>query len=490
MCHGETVQHRRTKILATLGPASMAPETIMSMIQAGVDGLRINAAHGSPEDWREQAKRARHAADITGRAIAIVFDLAGPKIRLSPDVETRAIAQGEEVVFTSGESDNGAIEVEWPEFAAAATPGVSEIVIGDGTPRFAVTATEAPLVMTRCERPGMLGPRKGAFVTHSSVGAAALTGKDLDDLEVAAEIGVDFVSLSFVRRGEDIDDLRDRLRGLGSHARIIAKIEKLEAVEALDELIQASDAIMVARGDLGVEVGAARVPLLQKEIIRKATRAGRLVITATQMLESMIDNAEPTRAEASDVSNAVLDGSSAVMMSGETAIGAYPVEAVQAMDEIARAAQAGELFHREITAEPESAAEAVIQAAVHLASQLNSAALVIPTRSGGSARAAAKYRPSRPIVGLAENATIARQLSLEWGVIAGTLPSHPGSVENLVNDALWSARSVAGLRNGDRVVMAMGRFSTGSGNTDLITVRRIGEAPPPDHTQGIDPAFG
>ena len=484
------VHHRRTKILATLGPASIAPETIMGMVQAGVDAVRINAGHGTPADWREQARRARHAADITGRAVAVVFDLSGPKIRLSEDVETRSIEEGEEVVFCGDESENGAIAMGWPALATAATPGVSEIIIGDGTPRFSVTATDEERVLTRCERPGMLGPRKGAYVTHASVSAPALTEKDLTDLAVAAEIGADFVALSFVRRAEDIQELRERLRALGSSARVIAKIEKLEAVDALEELVEVSDAIMVARGDLGVEAGAARVPLLQKKIIREGTKAGKLVITATQMLESMIGSAEPTRAEASDVSNAVLDGSSAVMLSGETAIGAYPVEAVKVMDDIARAAQAGDLFHRDLNAEPESTAEAVIQAAVHLASQLDAAAIVTPTRSGGSARAAAKYRPARPIIGLAENAAIARQLSLEWGVIAGTLPSHPGSVEDLVNEALWSARQVSGLRNGDRVVMTMGRFSTASGNTDLITVRRIGEAPPPDHAQGIDPAFG
>lgn len=483
-------QARRTKILATVGPATSDAKSVLGLIQAGADGIRINASHGTDEEWRSSAARVRHAADIAGRPIALLFDLSGPKIRLSPDVESQVVVRDQEVEFTGNEpSENGAIPVRWPDLAAAVSPGRSEIVIGDGTPRFAVTAVAGGVVKTRCERPGTMGPSKGVFVTHAEAGGPPMTEKDLVDLDVAADLGVDFVAMSFVRTGDDVARLREELKARSSTARIVAKIEKLEAIEHLAEIIDQADALMVARGDLGVEVGAARVPLLQKRIISQATAAGKLVITATQMLESMLSSPEPTRAEASDITNAILDGTSAVMLSGETAVGSYPTESIEVMSEIAREAQTGRPFAVDIKAVPGNQAEAVMQSATYLAEQINAAALVIPTGSGGSARAAAKYRPGRPIVALAEDESTSCQLALEWGVISAVLPAHAGQLSDLLDEALWNARAVARLRNGDRVVVTYGQSGRIEGGTDLIAVRHIGAALPPG-ASGIDPAMG
>ena len=480
---------RRTKILATVGPATADARTVLKLIQAGADAIRINASHGREEHWRASAEDVRHAADIAGRPIALLFDLAGPKIRLSKDVEIREVSPDQEISFTGAESTNGAVEVRWPELAAAVAPGRSEIVIGDGTPRFAVTGVSGGVVTARCELAGTLRPSKGVFVTHAERSGPPLTEKDLADLDVAVSLNAEFIAQSFVRGGEDVERLRAELAARGSRARVIAKIEKTEAVQNLDEIMAVSDGVMVARGDLGVEVGAARVPLLQKEIIHEATAAGKLVITATQMLESMLSAPEPTRAEASDITNAILDGTSAVMLSGETAVGEYPVHAVEVMAEIAREAQSGHPFAVDIAAVPEDQAEAVMQSATYLAEQIDAAALVIPTATGGSARAAAKYRPARPIIALAEDEVITNQLALEWGVISATLPAHPGSMTDLIDEALWNARAAGRLDNGDTVVVTYGQSGRVSGGTDLIAVRKIGAALPPG-ASGIDPAMG
>jgi pyruvate kinase len=482
---------RRTKILATVGPASAGRKMALRLIQAGADGIRINASHGTPDEWREWAAGVRHAADIAGRPVALLFDLSGPKIRLSPDIEGRDIAMAQEVAFAAEDGpSNGAIPVRWAELAGAVVPGRSEIVIGDGTPRFAVTAVSpSGLVSARCERPGRLGPAKGVYVTHAVAQAAAITEKDLVDLDVAVEIGAEFVAMSFVRSAEDVRLLRSELESRGGTARIVAKIEKTEAVDHLQEILEVADGVMVARGDLGVEAGAARVPLLQKRIIREATVAGKLVITATQMLESMLTSPEPTRAEASDITNAILDGTSAVMLSGETAVGSYPAEAVEVMSEIAREAQAGTPFAVDIKAVPVDQAEAVVQSATYLAEQIDAAALVIPTATGGSARAAAKYRPARPIIALAEEETITNQLALEWGVISATLPARHGVISDLLDEALWSSRAVGRLQNGDTVVITNGQSGRVVGGTDLIAVREVGAGLPPG-ASGIDPAFG
>jgi pyruvate kinase len=283
----------------------------------------------------------------------------------------------------------------------------------------------------------------------------------------------DFVALSFVRSGADMEALRDLLDERGSEARTIAKVEKVEGYERLDEVIASSDGIMVARGDYGVEAGVAGVPLMQKDTIVRSTQAGKLVITATHMLESMVSSAEPTRAEAADVANAVLDGSSAVMLSAETSVGANPVQAVLAMAEIAEAAEESPLIHGAAhVVEPSGPDAAVMHAAITLANDVHACALIVPTATGGTVRACAKYRHRRPIIALAHSARVANQLALEWGVRATTMDV-AGSVDQLIDAALFCARDFAELTPGDRAVLTAGRRTGTPGATNLITLREI-----------------
>jgi len=465
---------RRAKILATIGPASRSANAIKDMISAGADAFRLNASHGQPDEWREEARMVRAVAAEAGRPIAIVFDIAGPKIRLGSNVAPTPFEAGDAARFASEDSGADALPVAFPGFAKLVTPRRSEIVIGDGTPRFAVIGVEGDVVQARCLRGGDVLPRKGVFVTFAGATGAALTEKDLADLDVAAEIEADFVALSFVRSAADVQLLRSELAKRGSRARIIAKIEKLEAVENLPEILVAADGVMVARGDLGVEAGVHEVPLLQKRIIRRATTAGKLVVTATQMLESMLTSAEPTRAEASDIANAVLDGTSALMLSGETAVGEHPVQAVQAMAAIAGRAQEALSYALDIPTVEQNNAEAVLRSAAHLAQQIDAAALVIPTTTGGSVRAAAKCRTPRPIIALARDDVVARQLALEWAVVPATLPAHSGRVEDLIDEAVEVARWIGDLEAGAHVVVTYGQSGRVTGGTDLIVVRQVG----------------
>jgi pyruvate kinase len=310
-------------------------------------------------------------------------------------------------------------------------------------------------------------------VTHARPELPAITEKDVADLELAAELGADFVALSFVRSAADMQQLRTLLRDVGSAARVIAKIEKIEAYESLDEIVAVSDGLMVARGDYGVEAGVARVPLMQKDTIYRATQEGKFVITATQMLESMIQAAEPTRAEAADVANAVIDGTSAVMLSAETSVGAYPVAAVQAMADIAEAAEETPVIHgRAKGVVLDTTGEAVMHAAVELADALDAAALIVPSSTGGAPRACAKYRRRRPIIALAHQPGVANQLTLEWGVYPTSMPT-AASVDDMIDMALVAARDYAGLERGARVVLTAGRRTGTPGATNLVMVREI-----------------
>jgi pyruvate kinase len=407
---------RRTKIVATLGPATDAPGVLDALVAAGLDCARLNCSHGAADDLRRRAAEVRAAAARSGRAIALLADLQGPKLRLNAGTQARTIAAGELVTFAGGPGPapgDGLVVVDFPDFPRLVTPR-SEIVIGDGVPRLAVEHVGPGEVVARAVSPGPLAPRKGINVTYARPELPAITEKDLADLEVAAEIEADFVALSFVRSAADIEQLRDRLQALSSKARTIAKIEKVEAYEKLDEIIAVSDGVMVARGDYGVEAGVARVPLMQKDTIFRATQEGKVVITATQMLESMIHSPEPTRAEATDVANAVIDGTSAVMLSAETSVGDYPVESVRAMAQIATFAEEAPAIHGRAQGDAhETAAGAVMRAAVQLADDIDAAALVVPTATGGTARACSKYRRNRPIVALAHVPRVVTQLALE-----------------------------------------------------------------------------
>ena len=473
---------RRTKIVATLGPSTDDQATLVAMIRAGVDGVRVNCSHGSREDFIRRAWQARDAAATAGRHVAIMFDLQGPKIRLHEASRRADLDEGDQVRIVGdprAKGATGALVVDWPGVVDAAEPGTSELVIGDGAPRIAIAQRAKGALVGTCVIPGTALPRKGAFLTHAQVGRMALTDKDRADVKTALDAGADFIALSFVNGADDIRELRGEI--LGSQARIIAKIETLAAIDHLEEIVDAADAVMVARGDLGVEAGVSRVPLLQKRIIQAANDRGRMVITATQMLESMIDTPEPTRAEASDVANAVIDGTSCVMLSGETAVGKYPVETIEQMAAIALDAQDG------ITPlvvegggardDGRTTAESVMRAAVLLAREIKAEALVIPTETGGSARAAARFRPRRPILALCSDAEVARQLALEWGVIPEPLHQRPDEpIDALVERCLVRAQRRLGLPDGGRVVLTSGPQVATPGATSLIAVHRLGSA--------------
>ena len=466
---------RSTKIVATLGPASETAETLDALLAAGVDCFRINCSHGTEEDLRRRNADARAAIARCGRHVGVLFDLQGPKLRLSAETPVRVVQADELVHFVGvGRAKDGAdLVVDYADFLHLVTER-SEIVIGDGVPRFVVEALDDGRVTARALTAGTVSPRKGVNVTWARPSLPAITEKDAADLALAAELGADVVALSFVRSAADMEDLRERLSGLGSRARTVAKIEKIEAYEHLDEILEVSDGIMVARGDYGVEAGVARVPLMQKDAIHRATQVGKLVITATQMLESMIHAPEPTRAEAADVANAVIDGTSAVMLSAETGVGEFPVQAVRAMAEIAYAAEESPVILGRARGvhPPGSAAATVMHAAVQLSDALDSAALLIPTATGGGARACSKYRPGRPIVALVHDDVVGSQLALEWGVLPLRLPVAE-TVDELVEASLRAARDEVGLPSGAGVILTAGRRTGTPGATSLIMVREI-----------------
>lgn len=463
---------RRTKIVATLGPATDAPGVLDALVSAGLDCARLNCSHGTQDDIRRRAAQVREAAGAAGRPIAVMLDLQGPKIRLA-QITPRLVSAGEELVFSAvGPSARpGDVGVELDGFDRLVSQR-SRLVIGDGSPRFSVDGVNAGRVHARALTSGPLLPRKGISVTDATPVLPAITTKDLADLDLAVELDVDFVAQSFVRSAADVQRLRAALADRGSGALVIAKVEKVEAAARIEEILATSDGVMVARGDYGVEAGVEQVPLMQKHVIRRALEVGKLAVTATQMLESMLVNAEPTRAEASDVANAVIDGTSAVMLSGETSVGDHPVGAVAWMARIAESAEQSRTIAQANS--PESGEEpegAVMHAAVELALQTGAAALVVPTSTGASVRACSRYRPPMPIVAIAHETSVAMRLALEWGVIPTTVPC-PATVGELIDAAVETAATVAGLPPGATVVLTAGTPGA-RGTTNLILVREI-----------------
>jgi pyruvate kinase len=471
------VHARRTKIVATLGPSTDPPGMLDQLVAAGMDCARINCSHGTHDDHRRRARELRAAAEGAGRPVSLLFDLQGPKLRLASDTVERHLQTGDRVVLCGNGAalpEAGAVRVAYDDFGDLVTDR-SELVIGDGVPRLLTESVAGDCVVARALSPGPLLPNKGINVTYARPSLPAITDKDMADLDVAVEMDADFVALSFVRNGIDMIRLVELLQERGSQARTVAKIEKIEAYEHLDEILAASHGIMVARGDYGVEAGFARVPLMQKDTIYRATQAGKLVITATQMFESMISSPEPTRAEAADVANAVIDGTSAVMLSAETSVGAYPVQAVIAMSDIASVAEDSSVIRGGHEPDIGGTAAAVMHAAITLGDDVDAVALVVPTTSGGTARACAKYRRKRPIIALAHDPHVANQLALEWGLQPATI-AFVDTVDELIDEALVRARDLAGLEPGGLAVLTAGPRTGTVGATNLIVLREI---PPP-----------
>ena len=462
---------RRTKIVATLGPATASGEQIAALVAAGMDAARLNFSHGKHAEHKELAKRVRDAGSRDGGRLALIADLQGPKLRVGDLTEPVRLMPGDEVVVVAEEAARpGELPISPAVIGEVLAPG-HDVLIDDGLVRLRVVSVHEGRAVCEVINGGLVSAHKGVNVPGVPVPIPALTRKDVEDLELALELGVDYVALSFVRSAADVRDLRELIEQAGSPARIIAKIEKAEAVDALDAVLEETDAVMVARGDLGVEIGPASVPLLQKRIILRALERGKPVITATQMLESMIHQAEPTRAEASDVANAILDGSSALMLSGETAVGEFPVESVAYMDRIARVVEPSIVYRHQF---PErgvdpTVGQAMSNATCDLAETLGARAIIVPTTSGRTASRVARLRPHQPIIALTPSRTALSQLALEWGVVPVYVPEC-ADVEELWSISLEAARSSGLVDAGDLVVITAGTAVNVPGTTNLIKV--------------------
>jgi pyruvate kinase len=462
---------RRTKIVATIGPASCTPDLLRQLVEAGMDGARLNLSHGTHDEHRERARLVRATEVELGRPIALIADLQGPKLRIGDLDAPVTLTRGEDIHVAGGETAvDGELPVSPSVIGEVLQPG-HEVLIDDGLVRLRVEEVQAGKARCAVVAGGVVTSNKGVNLPGVPIPIPSITRKDMDDLELALELGVDFVALSFVRSAADVRDLRALLEQAGSQAHVIAKIEKSEAVDALIPILHETDAVMVARGDLGVEIGVAMVPLIQKRIIIAALERGKPVITATQMLESMVHQAEPTRAEASDVANAILDGSSALMLSGETAIGEFPVEALAYMDRIAKAVEPSLGYRHQLpeASEEPTVGQAMSNAACDVAEALGAQAILVPTYTGRTASAVARLRPRRPILGLTHHDYARRQMALEWGVTPLLIPEST-DVEDLWAHSLDAARARGLVAEGDRVVITGGTAVNQPGTTDLIKV--------------------
>ncbi len=461
---------RRTKIVATIGPASTAPGVLASLMQL-IDGARLNFSHGTHDDHREAAGLIRAAQAETGRPVALIADLQGPKLRIGDLPEPVELVRGTQVTIAGEDvAQDGDLPVAPAVLGSVLKPGF-DVLIDDGAVRLRVLKVDRGRAVAEVLVGGTITSHKGVNLPGVPLPIPSLTKKDIDDLQFALELGCDYVALSFVRTASDVQALRTLIEAAGSTAHVIAKIEKAEAVAVLDDILRDADAVMVARGDLGVEIGAAEVPLLQKRIILRALERGKPVITATQMLESMIHAPEPTRAEASDIANAILDGTSAIMLSGETAIGEFPVEAVAYMDRIALAVEPSLGYRHEIphAEEQPTIGQAMSNAACDIAEALEASAILVPTFTGRTASAVARLRPRRPIIGLTHHLYSLQHMALEWGVTPVHVPEC-ADVEELWATSLEAARSTGIVEPGDRVVLTAGTAVNIPGSTDVIKV--------------------
>jgi pyruvate kinase len=462
---------RRTKIVATIGPASSNDEMLFRLIEAGMDGARLNFSHGTHDDHVANAKRVRDVQSAISRPLALIADLQGPKLRIGDLVAPVQLEIGETVVVAGGD----AVRVDDLPVAPAVLGSVlapeHDVLVDDGHVRLRVERMDNGRAFCRVVTGGVVESHKGVNVPGVALPVPSLTQKDFADLECALELGVDYVAQSFVRSRADVAALRAKIEAAGSQAWVIAKIELKEAASALDEILDEADAVMIARGDLGVEIGAAEVPLLQKRIILAALDRGKPAITATQMLETMVHRPEPTRAEASDVANAILDGTSAVMLSAETAIGEYPVAAIETMAKIARAVEPSLGYRHQLPAAAESptVGRAMSNAACDLAEALAAKAILVPTFTGRTASAVARLRPRRPIVALTHVVGSLQHMAIEWGVTPLAIPES-ADVDDLWRSSIEAAREAGIVSAGDRVVLTAGTAVNIPGSTNVIKV--------------------
>lgn len=471
---------RRTKIVCTIGPSSNSPKQLERLIQNGMNVARLNFSHGTHEDHEQVIEHIRKISDRLGLSVAILADLQGPKIRVGTMKDGEQILEeGTYVTITNNEVEGTpeVIPIDYKNLVDDAVEG-NKILMDDGLLELKVVKKSDRDLVARVVVGGVLKSRKGVNLPDVKISMPSLTEKDIEDLAFALSKDVDFVAMSFVRSANDIQDVISRIRARNSEAGIIAKIEKPEAVEVIDEIIEESNGIMVARGDLGIEIESERVPMIQKNIINRSRKAGKPVITATQMLESMVNNPRATRAESSDVANAVLDGTDAVMLSGETAAGAYPIEALKTMDRICRKVEsdASSIYKSLDFRRPEWKEKQIIESlaytCVTLSENVEANIISTITHSGNTARRISKFRPRVPIVAFTESDKVCHQLALVWGV-------RPVKIDEIF-DTDKSVKLMEeylkrhGMVNrGDRVIIATGMPIAKRGRTNMVKVSII-----------------
>ena len=471
---------RRTKIVCTLGPAIEGLEQVTMLATVGMDVARLNFSHGTYDEHTERYNDVRAASEKIGRPIAILQDLCGPKIRIgNVAVGTRLRKEAKFVLTLDDLPGNEELaHLAVPEMFAAVAVG-DHLLLDDGLLELIITDKTPRELITRVLIGGALGSKKGISAPGVILDIAAVTDKDDADVRFGLKLGVDYVALSFVRNAGDVEILRDIMRDTGRVVPIIVKIERAEAVRNLEGIMRVTDGVMVARGDLGVEMPVEEVPMVQKRVIRLANRLGKPVITATQMLDSMIRNPRPTRAEVTDIANAVIDGTDALMLSGETAAGAYPFEAVQTMSRVAecteRETDHAALFREKAAAfGMESVTDAIGEAVVQIAHDQNAAAIICSTSSGGAARAVGKFRPNCPILAATTDENAYRAMALYWGTTP-LLVAFPADTDEMIANAVEAAISGGHVHNGDLVVITAGTPIGVPGSTNLIKVHSIGQ---------------
>jgi pyruvate kinase len=465
---------RRTKIVATIGPASRDPETLARMVEAGLDVARLNFSHGSREEHEENVALVREAANRAGRPVAILQDLPGPKLRIGPLREDLVdLRPGDTVTLHCGSEEPGDarhLSIGWRDLPQAVAAG-DVIYLADGRIRLRVEEVREQEVDVNVEIGGALASRQGLNIPGSTKGLPAMPHEDLELLRFGEQIGVDMVALSFVREASDVEQVREHTR-----VPLIAKIEKPQAVEHAEEIVRAADCVMVARGDLGIELPIEEVPVVQKQLLRLAGRLARPSITATQMLDSMVASSRPTRAEVTDVANAILDGTDALMLSQETAVGAHPVGAIRMMAQIAvrteRELPYEQWNDERVNRDERDPAYTLAHSACVAARELRLAALIVPTLSGRSARLISAHRPEVPIYALSPGRETVRRCGLMWGVQAASMRRHEVT-EELIHDAAARAVELGWVKRGERVGITAGLPSGRPGTTSLFQVQTV-----------------
>lgn len=471
----------RTKIICTLGPSSQDKETITRLIQAGMNIARVNLSHGDYEEHSKKIVALREACSELNTNVALLLDTKGPEIRLGNFKGGKAVLEtGQDFTLTTAPviGDREQAFVNYEKLAKTVVPG-DKILLSDGLIELCVKEVIGEKAVCRVVNGGVLTDRQGVNIPGKSLDLPALSKKDIEDIIFGINMGIDFVAASFVRKASDVKDIRKVLNSNGGEeVHIIAKIENGEGVQNIDEIINAADGIMVARGDLGVEIPVQEIPLVQKKIIAKCNAAGKPVVTATQMLDSMIRNPRPTRAEVTDVANAIFDGTDAIMLSGETASGKYPVEAVRMMASIAQKADNAlveKAKHRTQNPRPmiaKSVTDAISHATCSIAAEIKAAAIITSTKSGYTARAVAKYRPTAPIIAVTFREKTLRTLQIVYGVIP-VLARETSSTDEMFSEAVRSALNTGIVKNGDMVVITAGVPINVTGTTNLIRVHEV-----------------